>query len=57
MTGCSPYDMARLLDEYPFVFEEWLALFDHRGESFAAKRERTRGDRVSRLFARMGRKR
>lgn len=48
--------MARLLDEYPFVFEEWLALFDRRGESFAAKRERTRGERVQRLFDRMGRK-
>lgn len=57
MTGVSPYDMARLLDEYPLVFEEWLGLFDHRGESFASKRERTRSDRVNRLFARMGRKR
>lgn len=48
--------MARLLDEYPFVFEEWLALFDRRGEGFAAKRKRTRGERVQRLFDRMGRK-
>lgn len=46
--------MARLADEYPLVFEEYVNLFDRRHEGFRAKRERTRMERVQRMFARKG---
>jgi hypothetical protein len=43
------------MDEYPDVFEEWVSLFDTRGESFEQRRERTRNERVVRMFRRMNR--
>jgi len=48
--GCSPYDLARLADDYPDVFEEYVALFSRGGESFRKRRERTRASRVMRMF-------
>lgn len=56
-SGCSPYDLARLGEEYPDVFEEYVSLFVSGGETFRQRRERTRGERVGRLFARMRGKR
>lgn len=50
-TGQSPYDLARLLDEYPDVFDAfWVraaGLSSSQGrEGFRERRERTRSDRI-----------
>jgi len=49
--------LARLLDEYPDVFDAWRALVvgglaarnGAKGESFQHRRERTRAQRIARL--------
>ena len=49
-TGCSPYDMARLADEYPAVFDEFVELHMPSPTTFSQRRARTRGQRVARLL-------
>lgn len=52
-TGCSPYDLARLCDEYPVVFGEWLDLVMDAKEGRAKKDEwDARRERVDRIFRR-----
>lgn len=51
-SGCSPYDLARLEDEYPYIFEEYMVLFEKRRQTFLQRRESTRAERVQRMFTR-----
>ena len=59
--GQSPYDIARLLDEYPDVFDAYFWRVMTRAEDaagqpqaggFKARRERTRAERIRRLSRR-----
>ena len=62
MTGQSPYDLARLLDEYPDVFDAYwvravglLSKSAEKGkarQSFRERREATRAERITRAARR-----
>ena len=55
-TGCSPYDLARLCDEYPAVFDEYVDMFYDAQEERGCKADmEARRARVNRIFNR-GRK-
>lgn len=55
-TGCSPYDLARLCDEYPAVFDEYVDMVEDMREERARKADgEARKARVNRIFNR-GRK-
>lgn len=55
-TGCSPYDLARLCDEYPAVFDEYVDMyFDAQEERRRKADMEARMARVNRIFNR-GRK-
>jgi hypothetical protein len=52
-TGVSPYEMARLADEYPGVLDAWASLHEvpgKHGKGFAERREANRGARMRRIF-------
>lgn len=50
ITGFSPYDMARLADEYPLVFESYMDLFAPKKATFRERRAHGRQARVNRIF-------
>lgn len=53
MTGCSPYDLARLDGEYPAVFDEYVdAVLDARDERARKAEWGARKARVGRIFGR-----
>lgn len=49
-TGCSPYDLARLCDEYPAVFDEYVDMFydaqEERGRKADMEARRARVNRI-----------
>ena len=52
-TGCSPYDLARLCDEYPAVFDEYVDMYFDAQERLGRKADmEARRARVGRIFDR-----
>lgn len=54
-TRTSPYDLARLLDEYPEVFDAYFEQIEgasRKGRDFGARREASRAERIRKAVGR-----